>query len=300
MLSVGAYMGILLPIYLIIPALFGLVLMLIPVRRLADLTKMVFGVEENSEKETDQIIINFHGNEVNMENRLGRLKMVMALVSLFAMVNVVFIDGCVLSTDTLTVGQVCPNQPKDCFIYDSPFSTSPSESFVCSPGDPVIPANSSAYRAFCYRYILSGQKTIDILNQLGICTGVLSLSANVLWALCWMASQWWGLLIQFVLVIGGFVAILVIQFARVPYELLTLILVGLCLILIATAIYIVLGNQKEKIHPDRNLSIETNHAQIHSDRSLSLETNHDQIHSGRSLSVETNHNQISSADWNSK
>lgn len=179
---------------------------------------------------------------MNIEKFSDRLIMVLALVSIFLIVDAIFINGCVLSIDSLTVGQVCPDKPKDCFIYDSLVSMSPSQSFVCTPGEPVIPINSSAYRTFCYGYILGDQKTVDILNQLGICTGILTLSANVLWVFCWMTSRWWGLLIYAILGIGGVVAIIVIQFARVPYQILILVLIFLCIILPMLAVYIVLRN----------------------------------------------------------
>jgi uncharacterized membrane protein len=64
------------------------------------------------------------------------------------------------------------------------------------------------------------------------------------------------------LLLGGVVAIMVIALAHVPYEILTILLIILCVILSITAIFIGLGNETEKTHPDQSPSIEINHGQI--------------------------------------
>lgn len=238
-------MGILMPFYIIPTVLLYIVLMLIPKKPFADLVKMVFGVEVSIDEDFNKIDIDFHGKRILINSRIGRFKMASILSTMFMIISVVFIEECVISADALAVGELCPDQSKDCFVFDYPMAYSPSKSFECVPGEPVISSNSSGYRAACYKYILNQQKTIDILNQLGICAGLLSLSANILWLLCSIASRLLGLIILIILAIGAFVAIMVLVYTTTPYEVLTLVLITLIILLIGSAIAIVIYGEND-------------------------------------------------------
>jgi hypothetical protein len=226
---------------------------------LTEIIKIVLAIEKDPQANPDTITIDFHGTKMKMKESADRLKLITTLFLIFAIVNILFIDGCVISIDYLTPGQTCTDKPKDCFIFESRWSTMSSQSFVCDSGEVGIPANSSVFCAVCYRYILGDQKAVDILNQLGICTGVITLSANILWLLCWMVSHQWGWLILSLIFTGISVIATVFTFIRGPLEVVTLVLYFLWFALVVMTGWIVLGNRTGRIHPNRSLSTDTNH-----------------------------------------
>jgi hypothetical protein len=259
MLSYGTYIGILLPLYMVIPLVFLVTLALIPVKRLTEIIKMVLAIEKDPQANPDTISIDFHGTKMDLKESADRCKLIITLFLIFCIVNILFIDGCVISIDYLTPGQTCSDKPKDCFIFESRTSTISSQPFICDSGEVGIPVNSSVFCAVCFRYILGDQKAVDILNQLGICTGVISLSANILWLLCWMVSHQRSRLILLLIFTVISVIATVFRFIRGPLEVVTLVLYFLWFALVVMTFWIVLDNRTGRIHPDRSLSTNTNH-----------------------------------------
>jgi hypothetical protein len=245
MLLYGTYIGILLPLYMVIPLVFLVTLAIISKKRLTEIIKIVLAIEKDPQANPDTISIDFHGTKMKMKESADRSKLITTLFLIFAIVHILFINGCVISIEYLTPGQKCPDKPKDCFIFESRTSITPNQSFVCDPGEVAIPVNSSVFCAVCYRYILGDQKAVDILNQLGICSGVISLSANILWLLCWIVSHERGRLI-FGLIFTGTSIITALTFIRGPLEVVTPVLFFLWSALVVMTFWIVLGNKEEE------------------------------------------------------
>lgn len=249
MLSYGGYLGILLSCFIIIPALFYVMLFLISKKRLTQIIKMTLRVKEEVRIDTNETGINFHNYWVDIKQPMDSYKMIGTLSLICVIVIILFINGCVVSTEYLTPGDLCPDKPYDCFVFPTKTSTFPSHSFVCNPKEEVLSSNFSVHSIVCYRYILNDQKAVDILGQLGLCTGVMSLSAFVLWFLCWIMSYKRVRYILSVIMISTTIIMLVLFFIPRTIALVTLVLYFLCIGLFVMAIWIMYGQNMNQIHP---------------------------------------------------
>ena len=94
--------------------------------------------------------------------------------------GIIIFDSCILSTIPLKAGDDCPEDPMDCFIFSGRDNLVPIESFQCLPKDATN--FSSKYRnghAWCYGWVHSRQTTKHVLDQLGVCAGLIGLFAAI-------------------------------------------------------------------------------------------------------------------------
>ncbi len=90
------------------------------------------------------------------------------IAAIFTAVFVVFFDGLILIVVSVDPNGVCPDEgPYDC--YDN----SPARTyFNCSSADLVV--NSSLGRVTCYRWFKKDITTHDVLDQIGLCGGLMA------------------------------------------------------------------------------------------------------------------------------
>ncbi|CAM4749756.1 unnamed protein product [Rotaria magnacalcarata] len=77
-------------------------------------------------------------------------------------------------------GEQCPMYPMDCFIFpDTTILSSPIASYPCQPGRIGNFSNFNGSFAWCYGWIIAQQSSLNVLNQLGLCSGLIGLFAII-------------------------------------------------------------------------------------------------------------------------
>ena len=123
-------------------------------------------------------IMNIYGENIDLRKSRGFRFHLSAIVGvLFTFITMTFFFGCIVTMEYYYSGDSCPSRSKDCFVFASSFTeVAPVDQFICNPGETIQTLNSTSYRyVACFGYEFGAQSTLEILNQLGICTGILSL-----------------------------------------------------------------------------------------------------------------------------
>ena len=169
----GIFFGLIV-IYLILFTFF------IPIRDFALLLKSLFRMEIDTtiHGSSRKYTMNLYGESIDLKkSRCFRFHLSAIVGVLLAFITMTFVFGCVVTMEYFYSGDLCPSRPKDCFVFSNSFSqAAPIDQFICNPGETIQVSNSTSYRyVVCYGYDFGAQSTLDILNQLGICTGILSI-----------------------------------------------------------------------------------------------------------------------------
>ncbi|CAF4473063.1 unnamed protein product [Rotaria magnacalcarata] len=167
----------------------------------------------------------------------------------------VFIEGCIFSTRHVYSTKVCSERVPNCYLFKSQLTSfKPLYEFVCEPNQPVIPSNMSASYAVCYGFVLPDQSSIDILNQLGVCTGILSLVESVYPLAYKFAHKKYGWISLIIL----FCALVILETTILAMQLnitfMTIILLTLTQVLIIT---IFILHYRKVHHPDNISRVES-------------------------------------------
>ncbi|UJR36966.1 hypothetical protein I4U23_029674 [Adineta vaga] len=177
MLSYGAYSAILFGSISFIVIVGLLVLFVLPLRRLGILLESFFRFKLVRSLGDEYIVIDVCNDKFEISKTLSsRLPFVIALGMCLLVIILVFIEGCVFSTRHVYSKKLCSDRTPNCYLFRSKLTSfRPLYEFVCEPDKPTIPSNMSASYAVCYGFVLPDQGTMDILNQLGVCAGILSM-----------------------------------------------------------------------------------------------------------------------------
>jgi hypothetical protein len=177
MLSYGAYAAIMFGTISVIVLIGAIILLKIPLPRLVMLLESVFRFKQQRNIGNDYVVIDVCDDKFELLDTISsRLPFVFALGMCILVAILVFIEGCIFSTRHVYSTKVCSIRTPNCYLFTTDLSAfKPLYNFVCEPDEPVIPSNMSASYAVCYGFVLPDQSSIDILNQLGVCTGILSL-----------------------------------------------------------------------------------------------------------------------------
>ena len=177
MLSYGVYTTILFSFIFMIILIGTIVLFKLPLRQFVTLLESVFHFKQVRNIGDNYIIIDVCDDIFEVSKAMfSRLPFVFALGICLLVVILVFIDGCIFSTRHVYSNKTCSDRLPNCFLFKSRFTSfKPLYEFICKSNERVVPSNMSASYAVCYGFVLPDQSTIDVLNQLGICTGILSL-----------------------------------------------------------------------------------------------------------------------------
>lgn len=174
--------------FLVYGTLFGFItvsfaiLCKLPVNKLVRFLEIVFSFQPaNQITNTKSIVINVCGDLFQLNQSFkSRAPFILALGTCLLVSVLVFIDGCIFSTKHIYGRRLCSDTSTFCYLFHTRFTSfTPFYQYECIPDTPVIPDNVTANHAICYGVVLLEQTSIDILNQLGVCTGILSLIETV-------------------------------------------------------------------------------------------------------------------------
>ena len=142
-----------------------------------------------------EIILDVYGSRLNFStNRKLRITIrAVVLISLY-IVSIVFVDACILSRNILTLSSTCPSTSKaNCFHYPTAYSAN-ANPFYCPPNEPVSVTNITAEGIVCFTWEIKLISTVGILNQLGICSSILSLLGATFKCLYYITRRkYWGI-----------------------------------------------------------------------------------------------------------
>jgi len=181
MLPFGAYAAILFGTLTFIILVEGFILLKLSLPRLVTLLESVFHFKQIRQIGNDYVVIDVCGDRFELLNTIwSRLPFLFALGMCLLVVILVFIEGCIFATRHVYSTRECSIRTPNCYLFSEDLSGfHPLYNFVCEPNQPVIPSNMSASYAVCYGFVFPDQSSIDILNQLGVCTGILELVKNL-------------------------------------------------------------------------------------------------------------------------
>jgi hypothetical protein len=174
MLPYGAYAAILFGSIAVIVIAGAFILLKISLPRLVGLLGSMFHFKQVRNIGSDYVVIDVCEDKFELVNTISsRLPFVFAVGMCLLVSILVFIEGCIFSTRHVYSTRVCSIRTPNCYLFVTDLSAfHPLYNFVCEPDLPVIPSNMSASYAVCYGFVLPDQSSIDILSQLGVCTGI--------------------------------------------------------------------------------------------------------------------------------
>jgi hypothetical protein len=164
-------------------------------RLLAELIERLF---EITRLDHQTLMMNFFGIQINLESsRRFRLSLSFQLAVIASINLLLMMDGCILQAHHLSRRDLCPPGLSDCFKMEI---LSTHDRIVCQPGQ--LLSNFTSSNVVCFVWVYRDQNTLNILNQLGICSSVFSLLCHTFKCSCRMSRKWWGLilLVLFVLI----------------------------------------------------------------------------------------------------
>ena len=135
--------------------------------------------------------------EVTIEPCLSEKKSIQILSFLLCLIGigtlaitvVLLFQGCALANTRVVANDNCPEYPVDCFILNKTGNNPISDhvSFRCDPLNTTqFPSNMTDTTAQCFGWIILEQTTKNVLDQLGVCTGLISLFTTLLAALIYL------------------------------------------------------------------------------------------------------------------
>ncbi|CAF1199519.1 unnamed protein product [Adineta ricciae] len=229
MLSFGAYSAILFGSISLIVIISFAILFALPLRRLAMLLDSIFHFKEVRNIGDDYVIIDVCNDKFEISKTFSsRFPFVSAVGMCLLVIILVFIEGCVFSTRHVYSKKLCSDRIPNCYLFKSRFTSfTPMYEFVCEADKPIIPSNMSANYAVCYGFVLPDQSTIDILNQLGVCTGILSLIDSLYPLAYKFARLWYGRICMILLFVVIVIVEIIVLAMQLNISFMTIILLTL-------------------------------------------------------------------------
>ena len=217
-----------------------IVLLMLPIKRLVQLTHSLFGFKQVHSNSKEIIVLDICGDKYELSTKLStRLPITIVLSMCLMLLMVILTDGCIFSVRLVYPNELCSDQFSYCYIFQSRFAFyKVVDQFACQPSEPVIGSNVSANYALCYGFILPNQSTIDVLNQLGICTGILSIVRTLYPFIYRLARYRIGTICLIFVILGILVTQIILIILQFQISYVTLILLTLLLLLLTTIIFI--------------------------------------------------------------
>ena len=216
------------------------ILYMLPLRRLAILLEAVFHFEKVQDVDDGSIVINVCKDHFALSKTVAnRTPFIIALGMCLLVIILVFIEGCIFSTRHIYSKKLCSERIPNCYLFKTRYtSITPFYQFVCEADQPVISANVTANHAVCYGFVFPEQSSIDILNQLGVCTGILSLVDSIYPLGYKVARRKRGRTALLALVIVLFIVMVLILTNELNISFITIILLTLAEVLLGTILFL--------------------------------------------------------------
>jgi hypothetical protein len=253
MLSYPAYVGISYGSICAMILIGYIILFKLPLRRLAIILESVFHFKEVRSIGDELITIDVCDDPFELSKTVAsRIPFIIALGMCLLVIILVFIEGCVFSSRQIFATKLCSDRIPYCYLFRTRFTSfHPMSVYECEPDKPVIPANVTANHAVCYGFILPEQSSIDLLNQLGVCTGILSLVDSLYPVAYRFASRKRGRITLLILLVVILVTEIIILAAELNISFITIVLLTLMDVLIGTILYLQYRKVKDPVHISR-------------------------------------------------
>jgi hypothetical protein len=127
---------------------------------------------------------------------LNRIGVYLLLCAFLWCAAVVFFEGIVLGYATVKSGDSCPTPKKgnpatvvDCFIFQNAFDTSPINKTFPTQCNSSMIMSFSGFSASCFAWIYADVEVIDVIEELGICAGIVALLGSVVAVMSYLCRQ---------------------------------------------------------------------------------------------------------------
>ena len=151
-------------------------------------------------------------------------------IGTLAITVVLLFQGCALANTRVVANDNCPEYPVDCFILNKTGNNPISDhvSFRCDPLNTTqFPSNMTDTTAQCFGWIILEQTTKNVLDQLGVCTGLISLFTTLLAALIYLGRCIKTIVLSLLAILCCVGALIPLVVFKVSYAPLTYAVLGL-------------------------------------------------------------------------
>ncbi|UJR29754.1 hypothetical protein I4U23_017302 [Adineta vaga] len=172
---------------------------------------------------------------------------------------ILIFQGCVLANARVIPDSDCPEYPMDCFIFNETGTSSPineTVSFYCLPSNKTqFPSNLQDATGWCYGWIIRLQSTKKILDQLGVCSGLIGLFTTILAIIIYLGRTIKNLVLCSLIILSCLVTIILLpvfkwSFAPISFAVLSL---GIALGAFGIFLYLILPKPKEEKVNEQNV-----------------------------------------------
>ncbi|CAF0881923.1 unnamed protein product [Adineta steineri] len=190
-------------------------------------------------------------HDTNGNKLIGGLFCILAVMTLSIAAALIF-EGCFLANARLLPDDNCPDYPMDCFVFNQiadPQPITQSASFRCLPTNKTqFPSGASNGIAVCFGWIIKLQTTKNILDQFGICTGLIGLFTTLLAIIIYLGKSIKTIVLSCIFIVASIVTIILLavfkwSFAPLTYAVLVL---GMTLGIFGVCLYFILPKPIDK------------------------------------------------------
>ena len=203
-----------------------------------------------------------HEDEQSVANETELTKRAVKIISVFfcifaivalSLTAVLIFQRCVLANTRILPSDPCPdNYPMDCFVFNGTSRSPLSENvtFRCDPLNttqfPVGLVNASAS---CFGWIFAYQSTENVLNQLGVCTGLLGLFTAMLALIIFLARSILSIILCSVFIACCVVAFILLLYYQWSLAFLTyaVLILGMLLGVFGIVLYFILRQASKRV-----------------------------------------------------
>jgi hypothetical protein len=252
MFSYGSYAALMFGSISFIVLVGFIVLLKLSLRQLVILLESVFRFKQVRNIGDDYFVVDVCDDKFEISKTISsRLPFVFALGACILVTILVFIEGCIFSTRHVYSTKPCSERTPNCYLFRSSLTSyKPLYEFICTPNEPVIPSNMSSSFAVCYGFVLPDQSSIDILNQLGVCAGILSMVESIYPHAYKLGRRKYGRICLLVLLCAMVVIEIIVLSIQLNVSFMTIILLTLTEVLLVNIFFL----HYRKVKAPANLS----------------------------------------------
>ena len=230
-----------------------IILFKLPLRRLVIILESVFHFKEVRSIGDELITIDVCDDPFELSKTIAsRIPFIIALGMCLLVIILVFVEGCVFSSRQIFAKKLCSDRIPYCYLFRTRLTSfQPMSVYECEPDKPVIPPNVTANHAVCYGFVLPDQSSIDLLNQLGVCTGILSLVDSLYPVAYRFASRKRGRITLLILLIVVLLTEIIVLAIELNISFITIVLLTLMAVLIGTILYLQYRKVKHPVNISR-------------------------------------------------